>query len=57
MMMSAWSDAKRLWYRDAMCSGQIGFMICSKAGRDGEKLDSRVARQPPPQRADYPALR
>mmetsp|Transcript_10139 Transcript_10139/g.30396 ORF Transcript_10139/g.30396 Transcript_10139/m.30396 type:complete len:315 (-) Transcript_10139:226-1170(-) len=38
-------------------SGQIGFMICSKAGPNGEQLDSRVARQPPPQREDYPALR
>jgi hypothetical protein len=39
------------------CSGQIGFMICSKKAADGSALDTRVSRQPPPQRGDYPPLR
>ena len=39
------------------CSGQIGFMICSKKAADGSALDTRVPRQPPPQRGDYPPLR
>lgn len=39
-------------------SGQIGFMICAKAGKTGEKLDTRVARQPlPTNPAGYPPLR
>ena len=38
------------------CSGQIGFMICSKKSA-ADPLDSRVARQPPPQRADFPPMR
>jgi spermidine synthase len=38
-------------------SGQIGFMICSKKAADGSALDTRVSRQPPPQRGDYPPLR
>jgi hypothetical protein len=47
------------WSRDwcLPCSGQIGFMICSKKAADGSALDTRVSRQPPPQRGDYPPLR
>lgn len=39
-------------------SGQIGFMVCAKAGEAGEQLDTRVARQPlPPTPSGYPSLR
>ena len=39
------------------CSGQIGFRICSNKAADGRALDTRVPRQAPPQRGDYPPLR
>lgn len=38
------------------CSGQIGFMICSKKSAE-EPLDTRVPRQPAPVCEDFPALR
>ena len=41
------------------CSGQIGFMICTKASGDGSAaLDARVPRQPLPATPEgFPLLR
>ncbi len=49
-------QATRLMYLQCTCSGQIGFMICSKKSAE-EPLDTRVPRQPAPARKDFPALR
>ena len=46
----------RLTLIRCVCSGQIGFMICSKKSAH-EPLDTRMPRQPAPVRKDFPALR
>ena len=41
-----WLSTKRI---DLCCSGQIGFMVCSKKAADGSKVDVAVPKRSPPE--------